>query len=259
MIIDISNDEILQADCLGFFLGIPQTKAVCTGDLIAKDFKLPDVPIYPTQGMGVLATEEDVIAYSRVITAGTPPAADTVVDTVVEIDELTEMTDYPGLYEGFSLTAVPTGADAIVADYAELLEPFIAQGVEPKITQKTEEVSRINSTDTMTAYGNIKIDIKSEQIMSLNTISYIQKLMFREYAGIKTPVEGYKAFDLRPRPMKVYGYENIRWDDDLVGRLYFEDVTIAADLPNAKSTGNVGFTLQMNVAKLPRLVIPDTD
>jgi hypothetical protein len=257
MIIDISNEDVVGAESLGFFLGIPRfTK--CTGDLAAKAFKVSDAPIYPKAGMGVLPTVDDIIAYSRVITEGTPPAEDTFVDTAVEIAKLTEMEDYEALYDAFELSAIPTGADELWAAYVEMLEPFIAQGVEPKITQKTDEINRINSTDTMTAYGNIKIDIKQEQIMSLQTIKYIKDLMFNPYSGTKEEVTGYKAYTLKPRPMKLYGFENIRWDDDLVGRIYFEDVTIAPDLPNAKAKGQVGFTLQMNVAKLPRLILPDT-
>jgi hypothetical protein len=261
MIIDISNDEVIGAESLGFFLGIPQDKTLCTGtiDVSNKVFKVSDAPLYPKTGMGVLPTVDDIIAYSRIITEGVDPLPDTFADTEVTVSKLSEMTDYLGLYDGIELAAVPTGADEIRASFVEMLEPFIAQGVEPKITQKADEINRINSTDTMTAYGNIKIDIKQEQIMSLQTIKYIRKLMFEPYKGIKEAVDGYNAYTLRPRPRKLYGFENIRWDDDLVGRIYFEDVTISPDLPSAKAKGQVGFTLQMNVAKLPQLVLPEDE
>ena len=257
MIIDIDNDDIIGAECLGFFLGIPQDKTVCTGDIAATDFKVSDAPIYPKTGMGVLPTIEDIVAYSRETVVGTGGDPDVNTDTPITISDLIEMDDFAGLFDGFKVGAAPVGADSIVASYAEMLEPFIAQGVTPKLTQKADEINRINSTNTATAYGNITIAITQEQIMSRNTIQYIRKLMFTQYGGTNTPADGYKAYDLRPRPVKLYGFENIRWDDDLIGRLYFEDVTIAPDLPNAKAKGQVGFTLAMNVAKLPRLVLPD--
>jgi hypothetical protein len=259
MIIDISNDDVIGAESLGFFLGVPQDKTLCTGtiDVSNKVFSVSDAPIYPKVGMGVLPTVDDILAYSRVITEGVDPLPDTFADTEVTISKLQEMDDYYGLYDAFELAAVPTGADEIRASYVEMIEPFIAQGVEPKLEQKADEINRINSTDTITSYGNIKISIKQEQIMSLNTIKYIQKLMFTPYVGTKDKATGYSAYNLRARPLKIYGFENIRWDDDLVGRLYFEDVTVAPDLPNAKAKGQVGFTLNMNVAKLPRLVLPD--
>jgi hypothetical protein len=257
MIIDISNDDVIGAECLGFFLGIPQDKVVCTGDLSAKLYKVPEIPIYPKAGMGVLPTIDDIIAYSRVTVAGEGEEPDVSTDTPVTIASLTESAEYEAVFDGFELSAIPAGADAIVASYVEMLEPFIAQGVEPKLEQKADEINRINSTETMTVYGNIKISIKQEQIMSRNTIEYIRKLMFKPYDGLKAKADGYTAYDLRPRPLKLYGFENIRWDDDLIGRLYFEDVTISPDLPNAKAKGQVGFTLNMNVAKLPRLVLPD--
>ena len=257
MIIDITDDDVLDAECLGFYLGVPRDLALCTGDLSAKSFKVPNVPIYPKTGMEILATPDDILTYSRVTTAGTPPALDTNADTLVDIASLSEMTDYPGLYDGFELASIPTGADSIVASYAELLEPFVAQGVEPKVDQKADDINRINSNDTMYSYGPIKIEIKAEQIMSMQSIQYIRDLMFVPYGGSLTKRTGYSAYDMKPRPTNVYGYENIRWDDDIIGRIYFEQVTIAPDLPNVKAKGQVGFTLQMNVAKLPRLVLPD--
>ena len=258
MLIDIDDEnDIIGAECLGFFLGVPQIRTVCSGVLTGTDFKVSDAPIYPKAGMGVLPTKDDIIAYSRATTAGVGGEPDTYVDTPVTIAELVESETFEGLFEGFTLGAVPAGADAVVADYAEMLEPFIAQGVTPKLTQKADEINRINSTNTKTAYGNITIAITQEQIMSRNTIQYIRKLMFTPYYGTKTPVTGYKTYDLRARPVKLYGYENIRWDDDLIARLYFEDVTIAPDLPSAKAKDQVGFTLAMNVAKLPTLVLPD--
>ena len=257
----ISNDDIMMADSFGFFLGIPKSKAVCTGliDGTNKVFNVPDAPIYPKSGMGILPEIRDIVAYERKTTAGTPP---TNVDTILaasKIDTIIDPSSGDEIDGAFELATAPlaTSADAIVCDYVEELQPFVAQDITPTLKQTKKDVGRIYSNDTMTGYGNIAISIKSEQVMAKQTVKYINKLLFGPYKGTATKAVGCTAYDLLKKPIDLYGYMTMDWEDDVLGRIYFEQVRVTPDIPNAKAEGTGGFTLDMTVAKMPRLVLPD--
>ncbi|AEG18637.1 hypothetical protein [Methanobacterium paludis] len=253
MFVDISNEDILSSDTFGFYVAPPVTKEACVGTVNGtnKDFKVSRAPIYPAAGMGILPTIADITAYLR---KGT-------VDTVATISALTTSLAATGetIEDGFSLATAPATADvdSVLASYYEEMEPFFTQDLTPTVKQTTKDIARIRSTDTVTAYGNIAISLKAEQVLSKDFFEYYKKLFYGPYTGDETAVTGYTAYSLRKKPINLKGYMTIDWEGDNLGRIYFDQCRIAPDLPNIKAGDNGGLTLDMTVAKMPVLVLPD--
>jgi hypothetical protein len=261
---NITNQEILGADCLGFFLGIPRTKVSAVGaiDNSNDDFLVPNVPIYPAEGNGILPIASDITAYTRVTTVGPPDTyEDTAVDlaTVNPISTAEDVLTGDDIYSKFTLLTAPDDdiVDDVVVTYHEQLEPFIMQDVTPKVDQKNEDISRVNSSDTMTSYGSLSFGVKAEQVMGEDTIQYIKDIMFAPYTGEKTPQEGCSMYDMRKNPQKLLAYENLATENGTIGRIYFENVTVAADLPGGKASKNLSITLDMKMPQKPVMVLLD--
>ncbi|MBZ2166297.1 hypothetical protein [Methanobacterium spitsbergense] len=266
MLVDIDNEDILMQDSLTFRLGIDHLKAAAIGTIDNSNtkFLVPEGPIYPKYGMGMLPQAQDVIPYTRETTAGTPPEPDTYEDTLVELiasNPITTVADTItgyDVYSQFELLTAPDDSliDAIVVDYAESLEPFRMQDITPSVKQNKKEVGRMGSSNTVTGFGAMTISVKMEQVMTEQTIKYIRKLMYGPYLGNKTPVEGYTRYTMRNRPLSLYGYINMEYEGE-IGRIYLESVKVSPDLPGGKVDSESKITLDMTTPELPQLVLPD--
>lgn len=253
MYVPISKEDILSSDTFGFFLGIPHEKVACTGtiDGTNKEFTVPDAPIYPAAGVGVIPAVGDVTAYLRkttVDTVATISSIKTIVDSLTgdSIDGAIELTTAP---------AAPD-ADGVYASYYEELEPFFTQDISPTVKQDTKDVGRIRSTDVVTSYGKIDIQLKAEQVLSKDALKYMKKLFWGTYTGSKTPVTGYTPYSLNKKPIDLKAYMTIDWEGDNLGRIYLDSCRISPDLPSIKQGDNGGLTLDMTISEMPVLVLP---
>lgn len=260
MKIPISLDEILMNDSLSLLLGIPQNKVLCTGavDGTNTNFNVPEVPIYTRSGMGFNPTIADIDVFTRKSTTG-PPVV--VTDTpIVPTSVNATMNDIAEaeIYQEIELTTPPAtvDVDSIVASYVEELEPFVQQDVTPSIKQTVKDVPRMGSTDNMRGYGTIVTGIKSEQTMSKETLQYINRLMYGTYQGTEEQVTGYTTTTLLRKPLNLYGCLLMDYEDEELGKIYLEGLTITPDLPGGKVGDVLKVTLDMNIAKLPNLCIP---
>ena len=103
----------------------------------------------------------------------------------------------------------------------------------------------------------LTLSIKSEQIMSTQTIKYINQLLFGDYLGNSDSQTGYDAFTLLSKPQALYGYMPMEYETGVLGRVYFKQVKLSPSLPVGKQGAEGTFTLDMTTPKLPVLVLPD--
>lgn len=245
MWIDPLAEDILTGENIGFFLGVPREKETAVGQVNGsnKDFLVPNPPIYPRSGDDLVVKNDDVDVVIST-TGGESPA--TVSSIIFDDDE-----DYA---KGFTLSEAPSSGTVKVT-YVEELEPFIAQDVTPDVKQDTKEVSVLNRSSKITSYSGLTISLKSEQILSKNGLRQLQALMYEPAEAGSNNVEAYK---LRDKPLNLYGYMLYHVGDEILGRIYLENVRIQPDLPGGKAGDNLSFTLEMSVASTPVLIMPKT-
>lgn len=239
MRIDPLSETILTGENVGFFLGVPVQDETPTGDVNGtnKDFHVKNPPIYPRSSNDLKVKPEDV-------TVTVDGAAATVSSIIFDEDE--------GYAEGFTLQTAPEANDEVKVSYVEELEPFIAQNIDPSIKQDTKEVSVLNRSSKITSYAGMTITLKSEQILSKNGLEQFEKLMFEEKESDTEKV----VYELRDKPLNLYGYMVYHVGGDALGRIYFENVKMTPSIPGGKAGDELSFTLEMSIADVPKLVVP---
>jgi hypothetical protein len=260
MKIPISLDSILMNDSISLLLGIPHKKVLCTGviDGTNKLFNVPEVPIYTRSGMQFNPGLADIDVFTRKSTTGESPV---ITDTPVvptAINATYNSIAEAEIYQEIELTTAPAtlDTDSIPVSYVEELEPFVQQDVTPSIKQTVKDVPRMGSVDNMRGYGTIVTGLKSEQTMSKETLTYINRLMYGTYQGDEDPVTGYTTTTMLRKPLSLFGCLLMDYEDEELGKVYLEGLTITPDLPGGKVGDVLKVTLDMNVAKLPNLCVP---
>lgn len=239
MWIDVLAEDILTGENVGFFLGVPVEDETPVGEVNGtnKDFKVKNPPIFPRSCNDLTVKPADV----TVKVDGEPA---TVSSIITNEDE--------GFAEGFTLQTAPDVGDTVKVSYVEELEPFLAQDVTPDVKQDTKEVSVLNRSSKITSYSGMTITLKSEQILTKNGLKQFQRLMYEEKESSTDKV----VYELRDKPLNLYGYMVYHVGDDVLGRFYFKNVRLSPDVPGGKAGDNLSFTLEMTVADKPVLVVP---
>lgn len=239
MKIDILAEDILTGENVGFFLGIPVTDETPIGEINGtnKDFKVKNPPIFPRSCNDLTVKPEDVTV--------TVDGEAATVSTIL-------FNESEGYAEGFTLQTAPDTGDTVNVSYVEELEPFLAQDVTPSVKQDTKEISILNQSSKITSYGGMTVTLKSEQILSKNGLKQFEKLMYIEKESDTQKI----VYELRDKPINLYGYMVYHVDDDVLGRFYFKNVKMTPDVPGGKAGDQLSFTLEMSVAEKPVLVVP---
>jgi len=239
MWIDVLAEDILTGENVGFFLGVPVEDETPIGEVDGtnKDFKVKNPPIFPRGCNDLTVKPADVT-----VKVGNTQAT---VSSILTNEE-------EGYAEGFRLQSAPTTGSTVKVSYVEELEPFLAQDVTPDIKQDTKEVSVLNRSSKITSYSGMTITLKSEQILTRNGLKQFQRLMYEEKESSTDKV----VYELRDKPLNLYGYMVYHVGDDVLGRFYFKNVRLSPDVPGGKAGDNLSFTLEMTVADKPVLVVP---
>lgn len=258
---NISLEDIMMNDSLGLRLGVPVVKEIATGTIGGSptantNFKVVG-PIYPLENR-IIPTKDDVTAYLRKATGS--PAVD--VDTEATVASISgteeDAEDDTTIYDTVVLSSAPTTetADHVVVSYAEQLEPMVSQDISPTLKQTVKEVERMYSTDKIYGYGSIDIKIKSELVMTPDTITQMRKLMYEAYAGDDAVETGYTAYQMRAKPLSMYGELLMKYED-LLGVIKLNGVKITPDLPQGKQGDFSKLTTELSVPTKPILIVPD--
>lgn len=239
MKIDILAEDILTGENVGFFLGVPIENETPIGEVDGtnKDFKVKNPPIFPRGCNDLTVKPTDVT-----VTVDDEPA--TVSNILTNEDE--------GYAEGFTLQTAPGTGDTVKVSYVEELEPFLAQDVNPDVKQDTKEISVLNQTAKITSYAGMTFTIKSEQILSKSGLKQFEKLMYEEKESDTEKI----VYELRDKPLNLYGYMVYHIGDDVLGRFYFKNVKMTPSVPGGKAGDQLSFTLEMTAADKPVLVVP---
>lgn len=239
MWIDVLAEDILTGENVGFFLGVPVEDETPLGEVDGtnKDFKVKNPPIFPRSCNDLTVNPADVTVK--------------VGDTEATVSSILT-NEEEGYAEGFTLQSAPTTGSTVNVSYVEELEPFLAQDVTPDIKQDTKEVSVLNRSSKITSYSGMTITLKSEQILTRNGLKQFQRLMYEEKESSTDKV----VYELRDKPLNLYGYMVYHVGDDVLGRFYFKNVRLSPDVPGGKAGDNLSFTLEMTVADKPVLVVP---
>lgn len=239
MKVNILAEDILTGENVGFFLGIPIENETPIGNIDGtnKDFKVANPPIFPRSCNDLTVKPADL----TVTVDGEPATVNTIL-----------FNENEGYAEGFTLNTAPETGDEVKVSYVEELEPFLAQDVTPDVKQDTKEISVLNQTAKITSYAGMTFSIKSEQILSKNGIKQFEKLMYEEKESDTQKI----VYELRDKPLNLYGYMVYNIGDDVLARFYFQNVKMVPSIPGGKAGDELSFTLEMTVADKPILVVP---
>jgi hypothetical protein len=133
---------------------------------------------------------------------------------------------------------------------------MVSQDISPTLKQTVKEVERMYSSDKIYGYGSIDIKIKSELVMTPDTITQMRKLMYEAYAGDDAVETGYTAYQMRAKPLSMYGELLMKYED-LLGVIKLNGVKITPDLPSGKQGDFSKLTTELSVPTKPILIVPD--
>ena len=256
----IDEMDILMNDSVRMYVAVPHTREALLGtiDGTNKLFTLKDYPLYPQSQVKLTPSIADIIV-EGVLASGTPPVNAYTVLTASAINEITDVPTgdmVPGAVELATAPAI-AAATGIVGTFFEQIEPFVAQDITPTVKQDDKEIKRIGSVNIMHGYGSIDYKIKSDQIISNDSVQLINKLLYGPYTGNDTVETGFTAAQQLPKPMSLKGHIPITDDyDDVIGVFKFDKCKISPDLPGFKQGDAGKFTIDMSVQTTPVLLTP---
>lgn len=240
MLVDILAESILTGSNIGFFVGIPRKGGDAIGDVNGtnKRFTVANPPIFPVSCNDITVKKDDITVY--------------VDGEAVPVSSIIE--DEEGYPVGFELQSAPEIGDKVTVDYYEQLEPFIATKIEPSLDQDTKEVNPINQDTKITAYGTIKTELKATVVMTENGLEQFKALMF--YDDTPAGVTDRKVYRMYQTPQNLYAYTQFRMQDEIMARMYFENVRVKPSIPGGEGGEQLEAELEMTVAGTPILVEP---
>jgi hypothetical protein len=255
---DINIMDILMNDSFAFYLGVPHIQEAMDLAVIGSPnsnttvYNLANYPLYCQNPVGITPTAADVLV--QTVSGGT--ATNLALALSEPIQDVTDSlgNSVPGAVK---LAAAPGSGVTPVATYYEQLEPFIAQDITPAVKQNVKKVEKLGDTNIMYGYGSIDISLKSDQIISNDSMEMFQKLMFQNYSGNQLPESGYNAYQMLTKPISLFAHIPVTdYNDEVIGIFKFAQCKLSPTFPGVKAGDTGKFTLDMSIQENPTLLVP---